>query len=361
MLTLSPVAGQGDSNAPVVALPRTASTGTDSFFVLDLRNGGVARVDQLRRDALKGRSRRLTQNLFQDIGRPQTSAATTNEIFLRPIYDANRNARSALFVETSTGYVAYFEQLGKGSTFGRISTVINRPFAPIAVGDGRFALLMKRGSNGRTEGAYLYHATTGRALYFDGLAKLEIDPTMTPVPNLPTLSGQVTAAELQSVDEETVAFLVVDGSDGSMRYFDLNLDRASRISVRESPLSLFPTFDTESKNPSPQRFIAVPVQGSDDNTEHVFFVDAGNGDTALLENVNNASRPTMRKLSINLYSVLRTDVATTPRTIVAVPNVSGNGTTNGIWLIDSITRAVVYIQDPATPGDTTLRRVTPDN
>lgn len=345
----------------MVAIPRDAGSGLDSFFVLDLRNGAVARIDQLRRDALRGRLRRLTQNLFQEIGRPQNQPAAVNEIFVRPLHDVNRNARSAIFVETSTGYVVYFEQLGRGSTFGRITTVIGRPFADIAAPDGRFALLMRQGNNGRTEGAYLYHASTGRALYFGGLAKLEIDPTMVTLSGLPTLAGQVTAAELQSDDEETIAFLVADSSDGSMRYFDLDPDAASRVTVRESPLSLFPTFNEASKNPSPQRFVAVPVQGANDNTEHVFFIDVGNGETALLENVNNTSRPVMRKLPLNLYSVLRTDASEVPRTVSAVPRIASNGATTGIWLIDSVTRAIAFVDDPGTPGDTTLRRVVPEN
>ena len=360
----TPALGQGTANAPVVVIPRPTSAGTDSFYALDLRNGAVAFYDRLRRDPLRARSSRVTQNLFQEIGRPLDQTAAVNEILVTPIFDTNSNARSAFFVETSTGYVAFFEQLGKGSGFGRIVTTLGRPFGSLASPDGNFALLMRRGSNSRTEGAYLYHASSGRMMYFGGLAKLDIDPPVRNIPALPTLTGSVAAAAIQDSSETTTSYLVADAADGSLRFFDLDLDpdNETRMTVRESPLDLFQVFEREGRNPTPQRFTAVPIQGVGDPTEHVLFVDVANGEMALLENVvSGDARPLLRKLPLSLYSALSTDVSQRQRTIALVPGLASNGETVGVWLIDSLTRAMAYVENPGAPGSASIRRVAVGN
>lgn len=352
----SPAAGQG-ATAPVVAFPRSASSSTDSFYTLDLRNGSMTHFDRLRRDPLRARTDRVSQNLFQEIGRPLDQPAAPNEILLTPIYDAGGNARAALFAETSTGYVAFFEQIGRGSSFGRIITTLGRPFGPLASPDGQFALLMRRDSNGRTVGAYLYHHSTGRTLYLGGLAKLEMDPPVRDLPALPTLPGRVSAAELQNSDETTTGYLVADSSDGSLRFFDLDPDSATRITVRASSLDLFEVFDAEGRNPTPQRFVAVPLLSSSSRTEHVFFVDVANGQMALLENVAGDARPILRKLALSLYNALATDVSQRRRTITPVARHDSDGETTGVWLIDSLTRAMVFVENPGIPGSASIRRV----
>ena len=361
-LAAVPAFGQGAANSPVAVLPRLTATGTDGFFSLDLRNGAVTYFDRLRRDPLRARLERVAQNLFQDIGRPLDQPAAANEIFLAPLLDAGGNARSALFVETSTGYVAYFEQLGKGSTFGKITTVVARPFGPLASPDGNFALLMRRGTSGRSEGAYLYHASSGRTLLLDGLAKLEIDPPVRNVPALPRLSGQVCAVDLQSSSETTIAYLVADAADGSLHFLDLDPDDFTRVTVRESPASLFDAFEPQGRNPTPRRFAAVPIQGAGDDTEHVFFVDAASGEMALFENATGAAaRPALRKLALNAYGALRTDVTSRQRIVALVPAVAGSGETRGVWLVDSLTRAMAYVENPGTPGSASIRRVAVEN
>ncbi len=45
------------------------------------------------------------------------------------------------------------------------------------------------------------------------------------------------------------------------------------------------------------------------------------------------------------------------RTIAAVPGVAANGATSGVWLIDSLTRRLAYVQNAENPGSATVRRV----
>ena len=40
-----------------------------------------------------------------------------------------------------------------------------------------------------------------------------------------------------------------------------------------------------------------------------------------------------------------------------MPGVTGDGSTGGVWLIDSLTRRVAYVDGAETPGSATFRRV----
>lgn len=339
--------------APVVALPHDATSGTDDYYYLDLGGGALTLVDQLRRDPVRIRVQRLRQNLFTEIGRPADQPAAAGEILLGPIHSAPRNARAALFVETSTGYVAYYDQLGKAGAFGKIMTVIGRPFAPLAAADGNFALLMRHNSNGKTAGAYLYHGASGRGLYLRIPNKLGADAPTSSASGFPQLTGLVSAVELQVFDR-TAGYLVADAADGSLRYLDLAGDN---VTVRDARIGLFPTLTAEVANPASRRLTAVAIRDSRETTTHVLFVDAATGDLAVLQGVADPSQPaTLRKLAANLYSVLGTTATDGWRDVAAVPGVEPNGATGGVWLIDSLTRRAAYVESPETPG-ATVRRV----
>ena len=343
------------ARAAIVALPRDSTGGTDNLYYLDLHNGAVIHGDQLRRDPLEIRVRRLRQNLFAEIGRPTDQPAGAGEILIAPIYVTARSVRAVLFVETSTGFVAFYDQLGKADTFGRITTAIGRPFAPLASPDGNFALLTRHDTNARTIGAYLYHAGSGRGFYLPGVNRLQTDATATAASGFPRLSGRVSAAELQRFDR-TAGYLIADAADGSLRFLDTN-DAPARVTVRDTSASLFPTFSAEAASRVPQRFVAVPIRDSREVTTHVLFVDVATGDLAVFDGMDSDSRqPRARKLAANLYGVLGTASDSGSRIVAAVPGVAGNGATVGIWLIDSLTRAVAYVADPASPA-ATVRRV----
>ncbi len=295
----------------------------------------------------------MRQNPFQEIGRPADQPAAAGEVLLAEVHSAPRNARSALFVETSTGYVAYYDQLGKGGAFGKIVTVIGRPFAPLAAADGNFALLMRHNSNGRTAGAFLYHAGSGRGFYLRIPSKLGPDASVSSATGFPRLTGLVSAAELQTLDQ-TTGYLVADAADGSLRYLDLNGDN---VTVRDSSVGLFPTLSAEAASPEGRRFTAVSIRNARETTTHVLFVDVATGDLATLGDLTDPNQPVMRKLGANLYSVLGSAAGNGWRIIAAVPGVSGTGATSGVWLIDSLTRRAAYVKNPETPGSATVRRV----
>ena len=107
-------------------MPRTSGGGgTEELFTLDLENGRSQSI-QVRRDPLEVRLRPFDSNLFQEIGRPAGQPGQSGEIHLMPIHQGDGSIRAALFVEASTGYTAYFEQIGRGGRFGRIVTTIGR-------------------------------------------------------------------------------------------------------------------------------------------------------------------------------------------------------------------------------------------
>lgn len=357
-LAAAPAESQRD-RAPIAILTQDTTGGTDDFYQVDLANGSLSRFDRLRRDPLAIRSQRLRQNLFQEIGRPTDQPAGIGEVLLGPIRSSDLNVRAALFVETSTGYVAYFDQLGKGGVFGRISTLIGRPFGPIAAADGNFALLMRHDGNGRCQGAYLYHASSGRGLFLADIVKLELDAEAAAAPGFPRLSGRVSAVELQA-SEWTTGYLIADSADGSLRFLDLN--ESGRLSVRSSPVGLFPTFAAEAANATSARFVSTPIRNNDETTTHVLFVDAATGDVAILEGVDDReARPVMRKVAANLYGALGLRASTGLRNLTAVSGRSSSGATSGVWLIDHATRAVAFVEAPETPASTAVRRVVVGN
>ncbi len=350
-------AAQAQSGGPLVALADDDGGETDSFYQLALGDGAVSIYEVLRRDPLRLRRRPLSQNLFDEIGRPKTQAAGAGEILLAPIHSSTGAVRAALFVETSTGYVAFFDQLGKGTALGRISTAIGRPFGPLAAADGNFVLLPHRERSGRTEGAYLYHAGSGRGFYYSGLAKLEADSRPASTSPLPKLTGRAAAAPLLDRDRATTGYLVADSGNGDLHFLIVNRQLTEQLASRKSPLNLFEVLPTEVSRPTLERFVAVPIEGPDDRTVHVLFVDVGSGDMVLFENVGSRSAQRLSKLAPNLYDVLDGADSTVPRTVAAIPRHSSGDETLGIWLLDSLTRGVVYVNRPALPRGAVLSRV----
>ena len=356
LLLLSPatVWGQPPPRAPIIALPQDSTSGTDDLYYLDLGSGAMTHGDQLRRDPLEIRAQRLSQNLFGEIGRPVNQPAAAGEILMAQVHSASRSARFALFIEASTGYLAYYDQLGKNGLFGKIVTAIGRPFDSLAAADGNFALLMRHNSNGKTAGAYVYHAGSGRALFLRVPNKPDPDASTATAAGFPKLTGNVAAAELQTF-ERTSGYLVADAADGSLRFLDLD---EGRITQRESPVGLFPAFTAEGMDPATRRFTAAPIRNSNETTTHVLFVDASSGDLAVVEGVEDpARRPVVQKLAANLFGVLGTQADAGWRVVAAVPGIIGTGATGGVWLIDSLTRRIAYASDLETPGSATVRRV----
>ena len=334
---------------PTTTLPFYGGLDTDRFFHLELKDGTTFLNDDLEDTPI--RSRRMQQNPFREIGRPADQPGFPGEILLGPIRNPDGGLRAVLFVETSTGYVAFFDDPGSSSKLGEISVAVGRPFEGMASNDGNFALVMRRDRSGRTEGAYLVHGATGKVTYLDGLRKFEDDTPITAATSLPEMQGKIAVAALQSSREETVGFLVADSGDGALYYVDVNDRRPTELSQRRLPLSLFDALPQDATHSVYTRLLAVPIQDGNASTRHVLFLDVGTGAMALLENLDQ--RPALVLLGRNLYDTFDAETAT-PRSWSAAPHIEDDETV-GLWVVDNLEGALLYVGNPSTPGGVTVQ------
>lgn len=348
-LAAVPVLGQ---RGPIVALPAYGAGGaSDAYFAFSLENGAGRQVDRLRRDPLELRARLWQENLFRVVGRPTDQPALPGEVFLAPIRSSDGSIRSALYVETSIGYAAYFDELGRGEKIGEFASVAGRPFEPILSRDGNYALLLRDDASGRTLGAYLYHATTGRCLYVDGLNKLSITPNVVATSPLPTLGGRIAAVPIHAGSEATSSYLVADPVSGDVHFFDLTSGLVDQIVDRKIAQNLYQAFPREGSYTSARRFALAPVQRDQETTLHVLVFDAVTGRMALIENVNDDSAIRLVQVGVPLDSQLRGEGG--ERVLTVLPDLESGGRTLGVWVHDSDSGRVVYVSSPGDP--TTLR------
>lgn len=341
--------GAAQAEGPVVVLPDYGSTDADRFFHLQLNTGATFLTDQL--DRTPPRSRLLEQNPYREIGRPDDQPGFAGEVLLGPIRNADGSLRAVLFVETSTGYVAFFDQPGRGGLLGEISVALGRPFEPLATTDGNYALLMRRDGTGRTQGAYLYHGSEGKVLYLDGLRKLETDaPTIATSP-LPKLTGRVSAVEVQSSREETVAFLVADAGDGALHFVTADNRNPTVLTHRTLSQNLYTVLPQEVIQSTPVRLLALPLLDNS-RTRHVLFLDVATGALALLD---LDRQPNLTQMPRNLYDLFG-DATATPRTWNAIPHIDDDSTI-GVWVLDSATGQLIYLTNPSSPVGMGMQRV----
>ncbi|RMH17037.1 MAG: hypothetical protein D6696_16720 [Acidobacteria bacterium] len=355
LLAALPMAAQTPPRALLV-LPRLdATSATDSFFYFALDGGTGYEVDRVRRNALEVRQSRLGRNLFELIGRPTSQAAVPGELLLAPLHSADDSVREALLVETSTGYVAYFEQLGKGGNLGEIKTPAGRPFESLRAAGGNFALLARRLGSGRTVAVTLYRATDGRALTLLGVDELPIQPEVRSADGLPALDGRVLAVDLQGGGGRTLGHLVIDQGSGAIYHVTLAGD-GSIAASRRRPQNLFDVFPREAARPVAERFLAVPVQIAGQVTRHVLLIDAASGRLAWLADVDGAlAEPSLEALERDLNDSLPGDG---PRALAAVPRQVGDGVTSGAWVLDGVSGRTLYLGNLALPQGLTINRVT---
>jgi hypothetical protein len=350
-------AASGQESAPLVTfLKADAGGASDAYLAIQLGDGRIQFVDRLSRDPLNLRSRLLEESLFTVVGRPAGQAARPGEIFFAPIAGSDGSVRAALYVETPIGYAAYFEDPARGPQLGEIRTLTGRPFADVAAPDANFALLVRRDSSGRTEGAYLYHATTGKTLYLDGLRRLEVSPQVRPVAGLPALAGPVAAVELRAGSEGTFSYMVLDPASGEIHFFDVDAGIATQVRARKGPLSLYDVFAREGSHTSRRRFLPVAIDESRSRTLHVLIADAVTGELAVYANAVAAEVDPALAKAASLGRWFRGEAG--ERELAAVPRVNSSGTTLGVWLLDSQTRGAVYVDRPGQPQEMTVSPVT---
>lgn len=337
---------QSGSN-PDLMFAKSADNGAaDELFLFDLGNGQGIKIDQLRRGADSGRVVSLKANLFSDFGRPTSQAAGVGEVFLGPLHGSDGSVRAALLVEASTGYTMFYDQLGRGEVLGRATTMIKRGYESVAATDGKFGLLMVRNGSGRTDGGFLYHGGSGRAAYLGKLNDLEIDPPIAMVSGLPQTVGLVSSAPIVS-SEETLGWMIVDNADGQVHLFDVT-GSISRINVRTPSIRLAELMTGEQINPSPQRFVLVPLTDDEVSTQGVLVIDVGTGGTAMIDGLRGP-RPRVSIRPQNVYTAIRGGIKPdAPRYFSAAPANRSSGETEGIWLRDSLTGDMVFIESPAS-------------
>ena len=148
---------------------------------------------------------------------------------------------------------------------------------------------MRRGGSGATEGAYLYHATTGECVYFNQVNRMAPDPTVRFIHGLPEIEGRVAAIGLQGGGEATTHALLVEEASGAI-YLVGGLERdPNEVAVVRQQLGLFEFFPPSPEVASSQRFILVPGFSDNGATGAVFVVDARTGRMAVLKDVRGSS------------------------------------------------------------------------
>ena len=342
----TPATAQSDT--PFLTLPRFGSGDQPDVFLYFDHSGGTGYLlEGLRRSPTQLRGQRLADNLFQQIGRSASQGAIHGELMLMPIFSGS-SVRDALFVETSTGYVAYLDEFGKNGKLGNLVTVIGRPYGPLAAGDGNFALLQRRDSSGKTDGAYLYHGTTGKAIYISGLAKLSPDLKGSSTVELPKFEGRFGAAEITS-GGGTVSYLLADATTGKVSFLDLVAGAPERLVLRSTALDLVTAFAADKLNPSLQRFVVEPLQ-ENGSTRAVLVIDVASGQLGLID--DPLGQPKLRILPQSVYNVLRPAAGDIPRTFATVRN-----GLDGVWLLDSLSAGLIYIASPTSPAELRISAV----
>lgn len=352
---LCAVSGQAQpANTPSAALPVFSSDETLSFLNVELGDGRATVFDRLRRNPLAPRAER-SANVFDRIGRPKEPPAKVGEILFGPIINSAGTVRSALFVESSTGYVAYFDQLNKG--FGTLDNALGRPFGPIAAADGNFALLMRRDGTGRSVGAYLYHATTGRALYLSDVDKLAAEPAVAETEPLPRLDGPLASVALVDGNQETYAYLLLDAATGSIHVAGLIAAAPQRFETVQLEVDLRQLFGSPEAPAELGRLTAVGLQNSDGATAQVLILDPKSGAMALIDDLPALpARVSITRSERNFYTGLSGENPD-GRVFTPVPHHDGDGLTLGVWLWDSARRTLLYLANPASLDSATPRRV----
>lgn len=331
---------------------------SDQLFFFSMATGSGSHATQIRRNPEVLKVRGLSENLYESIGREKDPSVREGAVLFMPILQSDGTSRSAIFVETSTGYTTYYDDMGKGGKLGKLITLIGRPFGPIASTDANFALVPRRDDSGRTEGAYLVHGTTGRGLYIAGLQDLELAPEVSTTNGLPEATGYISAAPIYR-SEATASIALLDQGTGQLSYLDTG-SNPSQLTQRAPALqSLNELFVTEGYNPiSTRRFSLLPLQDADENTTGLAVVDVATGQFGLLENPGTPGSR-LRIAARTIYDVIAGGKSDQARSFALVAHEESSGTA-GLWLLDSLTRSLVYIDNLRDPARLRLRPVTFD-
>jgi hypothetical protein len=329
---------------------------TKGIFFIGLDNGNAFFIDKVKSSPQTVRTRALNQNIFELLERQPGEAARFGQVLVGPVRKGNGMVHALFLVDTTTGKMGYITDLENRSYEGRMQRVNGAPAATLASDDGNFALVMHQNSSGATDGAILYHGTTGKSAFISGIdapaAGLRVLQT---TPLTPT-GGGVSSLEILAGSEATDALLLIDPVNGSMRRVGINKKKAGNFEVSTLKPNLFDVFPRDTAVQTPHRFVIVPITSGSGATVRALIVDVGSGTIAHIDNVRNTKKMSLKLSSQNIYSRLRKDVAR-PRVITAVPKVASSGATEGAWLFDSVTGTILFLDGLADPGSIRILKV----
>jgi hypothetical protein len=348
---------QSPGVSPILAVPMYDSgDATSGIFVMNLKDGSAVFVDRVKREPRTFRSTKLNHNIFTVLGRPLDRPAKPGEILAGEIRAPSGQGIGLFVVETSTGSAVFLEDVGNGPHRVTLRRINGLPAAAIASDDGNFALIMRRDGSGSTDGAYLYHATSGRCVYFAHVDDMDPDTVVESVSLLPVMEGSVAAIELQSGSEATPEALLIDGGSGSVYRVRELEHQPTRISVTRQPLDLFAFFPDAVPASTPQRFVLVPGFSGNGATDTVVVIDSASGRMAALKNVFKNNGLQLVESPQNLFDYLPVDDGR-PRILAAVPKVGDSGTTGGAWVFDSGADEVLFLEPIYDLRDLRVHRV----
>lgn len=338
------MAGLSARAANLTVQLRDGTGATSTLYSVDLDNGRVFEVEP-RRAGESVRIRPLSQNLFSAIGRPLDQVAAPGEFAIEGVQDRTGRTRALLLVETSSGYMAYLTRPGEDQQLGIVRTVTGRPAEPLAGTDGQYALLLRREATRRTESAYLIRASNGGCLLFSSVERFEVDPPVRRCESLPSfqMASNVVPLEIQS--GTTTGYVVVD-QDGSVVFIFFSAERDDRLIVTRSTAQLGSLFPAAEGQPPARRFALAPVRDGDGATTAILVADSASLRLALLTGLERPSALKAALLPPDLAPLLGRGARNRP--LEAVPRVSANGATTGVWLLGEERSQVLWVSDPGS-------------
>ena len=344
--------------SPILVVPRyDGDESTTGIFFIRLDDGTAVFIDKIKGAPLSFRRRTVNESVFSALGRSTDNPAKPGEIVAGEIRAGDGHVRRLFIVDTSTGTVAYLDVPADRSRGATLRHVNGRPAEAIASDDGNFALIMRRDGSGRTDGAYLYHGTSGQCVYFAHVDQLNPNPIAMLVNSvLPMMEGRVAALELQDGSEATPEALLIDSGSGRVYRVGALEHQPTQVTVTRQEIDLFQFFPETPTIPTPQRFVLVPGFSGNGATDSVFILDAGSGRMAVLKNVRKGGTMRLDGSDQNLYSHLPESDGR-PRVLAAVPKVGASGTTDGAWVFDSATGEVLFLEKIRGPHNLRIHRV----
>ncbi len=343
--------------SPILVVPRYGGDeSTTGIFFIRLDDGTAVFIDKIKGAPLSFRRRIVNQGVFTALGRTTDRPAKPGEILAGEIRASDGHVKGIFLVDTSTGAVAYLDDPGSASHGAMLRHVNGRPAAAIASDDGNFALIMRRDGSGRTDGAYLFHGTSGQCVYFAHVDDMGPNPIVEFTSELPAMEGKVAAVELQDGSEATPEALLIDGGSGRVYRVGALEHQPTQVTVTRQEVDLFQFFPVTPTTPTPQRFVLIPGFSGNGATDSVFILDAGSGRMAVLKNVRKRGGMRLDGSGQNLFSHLPESDGR-PRVLAAAPKVGASGTTNGAWVFDSASGEVLFLENIRGSHDLRIHRV----